>query len=163
MFAYCGNNSVNRIDITGGFWEDLCDEIYEIIRTLEQSGGYCATAAGIALLDSPAIGPADLAALAAVLGGSFVYILESIEISFPTAFTVSAFDILSEATLHLSKGKQRILDTGLAHETDEEVIRKARDKTLPSKERERYISEAKGRGYRNISKRASVYRIRIKR
>ncbi|MBL8013053.1 MAG: RHS repeat-associated core domain-containing protein [Candidatus Omnitrophica bacterium] len=54
----------------------------------------------------------------------------------------------------LSKGgKQNQRDTGLANLSDEEVSRRARDKSLSGEERRRYQKEEKARGTRNKQKR----------
>ena len=56
-----------------------------------------------------------------------------------------------------AKGKNRMRDSGLADETDAEVSKKARDKNLPTKERERYKTEEKAHGLRNKQKREELY------
>lgn len=50
-------------------------------------------------------------------------------------------------------GKQRQRDSGLAKEKDADISRKARDKSLPTRERRRYQKEEKARGLRNKEKR----------
>jgi RHS repeat-associated protein len=52
-----------------------------------------------------------------------------------------------------SRGKQNVRDSGLSDVPDEEISRLARDKTLTSNERQRYIKEEKARGLRNVKKR----------
>lgn len=54
-------------------------------------------------------------------------------------------------------GKQNIRDSGLAGLSGEEISRRANDKSLPKKERERYKKEEKARGLRNKQKRESHY------
>jgi hypothetical protein len=51
------------------------------------------------------------------------------------------------------KGRQNIRDTGLREIPDDEISRRARDKDLPSQERQRYIREEKARQLRNKEKR----------
>ncbi|MGH2770928.1 MAG: hypothetical protein ACRDJF_10475 [Actinomycetota bacterium] len=55
---------------------------------------------------------------------------------------------------HMAKGgKQRKRDSGLEGLSDEEVLRRARDPSLPEAERRRYQREEKARGQRNKRKR----------
>ena len=56
-----------------------------------------------------------------------------------------------------TKGKQNIRDTGLRDVPDEEIYKRARDKTLPPSEQKRYQKEEKGRGLRNVTKRKMHY------
>ena len=53
------------------------------------------------------------------------------------------------------KGKQNIRDTGLTGVPLEEIMRRARDKTLSREERQRYIREEKARKLRSIEKRSN--------
>lgn len=69
MFAYCGNNPVIRKDSNGKFWEELLEFFEEAIK---EASAVFATAGGVALADSPAIGPADVVALI-IAGGAFLY------------------------------------------------------------------------------------------
>ena len=69
MFAYCGNNPVNRVDPTGQFWQELCDAF---TQTIQQASGYFAVAAGVSQVDTPAPGPADVVSGALLLGGVLV-------------------------------------------------------------------------------------------
>ena len=66
MFAYCGNNPINRVDSTGMFWEELWNAFVETLRQLR---GYFAFSAGVSQIDSPGLGPADLVALGLVATG----------------------------------------------------------------------------------------------
>ena len=54
-------------------------------------------------------------------------------------------------------GKQNIRDSGVANLSDKEVSRRARDKSLSPKERQRYKKEEKARELRNKQKRKSHY------
>ena len=65
MFAYCGNNPINRVDYTGHFWEELWRAF---ANELQSAGGTFALAAGVSQLDSPLVGPADI--LAIVIAGA---------------------------------------------------------------------------------------------
>jgi len=67
MFSYCGNNPANRVDETGKFWEEWLEELG---RVFQQSSAYFATSSGVALVDSPAPGPADIIAAGMMLGGA---------------------------------------------------------------------------------------------
>jgi hypothetical protein len=51
------------------------------------------------------------------------------------------------------KGKQNVRDTGLAGLSDDEVSRRARDRSLPPEDRRRYQKEEKARKQRNKQKR----------
>ena len=60
---------------------------------------------------------------------------------------------LSSKNISLSKGgKQRIRDSGLKGVSDQEIARRARDKSLSNKERSRYKREEKARDLRNQKK-----------
>ena len=60
--------------------------------------------------------------------------------------------------VHQSKTSHTQGDTGLRHLPDEEVSRRARDKSLSGEERKRYQKEEKVRGLRNKQKRESHYK-----
>ncbi|MGQ9881857.1 MAG: hypothetical protein ACUVSV_13495 [Armatimonadota bacterium] len=55
------------------------------------------------------------------------------------------------------KGKERIRDTGLQDMPDEIIRQKARDRSLPPHERERYKREEKARAQRNKKKRTDAF------
>ena len=59
MYAYCGNNPISRIDDSGEFWAELWNEFTQLVT---QSQGVLVTAGAISQLDTPAPGPADVAA-----------------------------------------------------------------------------------------------------
>ena len=65
MFAYCGNNPVNRADPKGTFWKELWNKF---TQTLQQASGYLAVAAGVSQVDTPVPGPADIASGILLLG-----------------------------------------------------------------------------------------------
>ena len=69
MYAYCGNNPVNRVDPAGLFWSELWSAF---TQTLQQGSVYFAVAAGVSQLDSPAPGYADIAAGALLIAGVLV-------------------------------------------------------------------------------------------
>ena len=69
MYAYCGNNPVNRSDSTGRFWAGLWNTF---TQTLQQASGYFLVAAGVSQVDSPALGPADVVSGVLILGGALV-------------------------------------------------------------------------------------------
>lgn len=69
MFAYCGNNPVNRADATGQFWGELWDGF---TSALQESSGYFAVAVGVTQADSPAIGPGDAVGAVMLVGGVLV-------------------------------------------------------------------------------------------
>ena len=69
MFAYCGNDPVNRVDPTGQFWKELWGAF---TQTIQQASGYFAAAAGVSQIDTPAPGPADVISGILLLGGVLV-------------------------------------------------------------------------------------------
>ena len=69
MFAYCGNNPVNRVDPTGQFWKELWDAF---TQTIQQASGYFAVAAGVSQVDTPVPGPADVVSGVLLIGGALV-------------------------------------------------------------------------------------------
>lgn len=64
---------------------------------------------------------------------------------------------VSEKIKKSKDGKQNIRDSGVANLSDKEVSRRARDKSLSPKERQRYKKEEKARELRNKQKRKSHY------
>lgn len=77
-----------------------------------------------------------------------------------TTWTLPDFLTFRESSLihnAKTKAKERIRDTGLLDVPDAEIQRKARDKSLPSTERNRYRTEEKARKLRNQSKRKNIY------
>ena len=72
-----------------------------------------------------------------------------------TAYTVTKK--VSEKIKKSKDGKQNIRDSGVANLSDKEVSRRARDKSLSPKERQRYKTEEKARELRNKQKRKSHY------
>ena len=56
-------------------------------------------------------------------------------------------------SIHESRGKENKRDTGLIGQTDDEIKRKARDKSLSKDERRRYQTEEKAKKLRNKQKR----------
>ena len=129
MFAYCLNNPANYLDPSGAI--ALVDDII-IIST--------AIVATIPLMMLVAPPLPVLEAVSTELNNFIVATQETISY---------AGDVLFAKT----KGKERIKDTGLEQESDEEISRKACDKKLPKSERQRYKKEEKGRAKRNIKKR----------
>ena len=69
MFAYCGNNPVNRVDPTGQFWKELWDAF---TQTIQQASGYFTVAAGVSQVDTPVPGPADVVSGVLLIGGALV-------------------------------------------------------------------------------------------
>ena len=65
-FAYCGNNSLNRVDSAGQFWEELWGAF---AQTVQQASGYFVVAAGVSQIDTPVPGPADVVAGFLLIGG----------------------------------------------------------------------------------------------
>ena len=69
MFAYCGNNPVNRVDPTGQCWKELWDAF---TQTIQQASGYFAVASGVSQVDTPVPGPADVVSGVLLIGGALV-------------------------------------------------------------------------------------------
>ena len=65
LFAYCGNNPINRTDLDGLFWKELWEAFSQAVQ---QSSSSLAFAGVVTQLDSPVPGPADV--IGAVLAGS---------------------------------------------------------------------------------------------
>ena len=105
MYAYCGNNPVSRIDVSGYFWAEVLDAFAKYIS---QSSGTFAVAGVISQVDSPMIGPADVAA-AAVAGSAVI-----------VCFGVAIYDTISVAVSSTS-----IPRTEVKEEEKDIVISKA--------------------------------------
>jgi RHS repeat-associated protein len=69
------------------------------------------------------------------------------------AITAAMIHDLTQTYLAEKKGKENVRDSGLERVTDEEVSRRARDRSLSGEERRRYQKEEKARGLRNVQKR----------
>ena len=134
MFAYCLNNPANNIDPSGEI--ALVDDI--VILSL----AVVVILPVVVLITVPPI--PVLEAIATELDN---FVNETIE-----TITYGA-NILFAKT----KGKERIKDTGLEQESDEEISRKAHDNKLSKRERQRYKKEEKARGIRNRDKRIELY------
>ena len=134
MFAYCLNNPTNNSDPSGGL--ALVDDIF------------------VALLATVVILPVILIAVPPIP------VLEAITTEL-SHFINEVTEIISYGANVLfakTKGKERVRDTGLANESDEEIRKKAHDKSLPKSEQRRYQTEEKARGFRNRSKRMELYK-----
>lgn len=87
------------------------------------------------------------------------------EILHPTPSTTITNQITVPSIIHhppriievATKGRERVLDTGLRDIPDEIIAQKARDKQIPPSERKRYQKAEKARGYRNKQKRQMKY------
>ena len=57
MYAYCGNDPVNRIDLSGAFWKEICTFFQEVVSqvgsVLASTAPAYATAGGVAIADGP--------------------------------------------------------------------------------------------------------------
>jgi hypothetical protein len=97
-----------------------------------------------------------LAALAPLLPSVVAAAEAAIVYTVATVVAVAVGEQLAEeANSYLADRaeKTRKRDTGLVNVPDDEVSRKARDRTLTPKERQRYVTEEKARGIRNKAKR----------
>ena len=128
LYSYCNNNSVNYKDPNGNL----------------------AIAAGYVVL--------------AVFVVSYVYIASiknGLRSTKGYTYSIKRINLrkkLSSKNISLSKGgKQRIRDSGLKGVSDQEIARRARDKSLSNKERSRYKREEKARELRNQKKRKNMY------
>ena len=86
MFAYCGNNPVNRSDPSGAFWSELWESIKQSFSSLAPAYGACG---GVALSDGPlpfgdalAIGAAAILTVGA-LGYGFYQAVQAPSTSVP--------------------------------------------------------------------------------
>lgn len=61
----------------------------------------------------------------------------------------------------MSKKYTNRRDSGLSGKSDEEIIKKSKDRSLPGSERQRYQEEAKVRGLRNKQKRQSNFSVEV--
>lgn len=66
MFAYCGNNPVNRIDTDGASWTEFWNNL---THSFQGAVEYFAAAAAVSQADSPALGVADVVAVGMLIGG----------------------------------------------------------------------------------------------
>jgi hypothetical protein len=126
--------------------------------TVHTSGGdYLMTASGGVKVGSGfGLRPPDYATL--TIGGGIpqygiqLQIIEESSYSFP-GYSTTGGNVLASKTNHTQR------DSGLVNVPDEEISRRARDKTLSSQERQRYIKEEKIRGLRNKQKRNHIERL----
>lgn len=135
LFAYCVNNPCNNIDPNGQF-------------PLTGSVVLLASALIVAIPTIPLLLTPPPAFQKVIING-----LDQIFTGIMDAITQTV-----ELLLAKTKGKERVRDSGLAQETDEEIRRKAHDKSLPKSEQRRYQTEEKARGIRNHRKRMEVYK-----
>ena len=133
MFAYCLNTPTNYLDPSGT----------------------------IALIDDTIILSVAVVAIfaIAVLAVPPLPVVEAVatELNKLVVATQETVSYVGNILFAKTKGKERIKDTGLEQESDEEISRKAHDNKLPSKERQRYKKEEKARGIRNRDKRMELY------
>ena len=135
-FAYCGNNPINYIDPTGQFF--LLDDL-----------AVWAVVAVVAVVTVVVLHPTTVSFVADGLNQIITDVTQCIQ---------ETVDWVADTIDARTKGKERIRDSGLANESDEEITRKAHDKNLPPAERNRYKREEKGRGFRNKQKRLDLYK-----
>ena len=136
MYTYCLNNPLSYTDPNGEI--AIFDDILVVILVFVV--GYVT----IGFLFSPPI-QALIRSIAQEIADFFSALMEQI----------------TEIYEAKTKGKQRMRDSGLAQESDQEILQKSQDNNLPSSERKKYVTEAKARGLRNKIKRKEIYRINL--
>ena len=128
LYSYCNNNSVNYKDPNGNL----------------------AIAAGYVVLAAFVVSYVYIASIKNGLRSTKGY-----------TYSIKRINLrkkLSSKNISLSKGgKQRIRDSGLKGVSDQEIARRARDKSLSNKERSRYKREEKARELRNQKKRKNMH------
>ena len=103
MFAYCGNDPINRSDSTGMLWKGFWDNLN---KTFQQAGNYFAVALGISQMDTPVPGPADVVTGILVLGGAIACVGMTIYTTAATQTPARSFpkaDEKAEATTKSEK------------------------------------------------------------
>ena len=135
MFVYCLNNPVSNLDPSGNIAliDDLAVLSLVVVIIVPM----------ISLIMMPP--PPIVETITSGINRSYDTIVDTIALG---------ANILSAKT----KGKERVKDTGLANESDEEVQKKAHDRSLPKSEQRRYQTEEKARGLRNRKKRVELYK-----
>ena len=72
MFAYCGNNPVNKVDHTGQFWSEICEFAKTAVAEIGKAMGVMSPAyagcGGVAVAD----GPLPLGNIAAAVGAALL-------------------------------------------------------------------------------------------
>ena len=158
LFAYCNNNPVMRYDPTGNWsWNKQIFvglAIFAVglsIIAAVPTGGASLVVGTVAISSSMVISAGGaLAATGAIISGEAL-IKSNNSANFNTFTMTESFS--ANVTQVKTKGKENVRDTGLAHESDAEVRRKAHDNRLSKAERQRYQKEEKARKYRNMTKR----------
>lgn len=145
-YAYCGNNPVNYVDPWGLYYieKDAAGQVYAVI----ESGDTLSNISYSEVADATAYLKLNYAEPGFLEIGQRVNITEIYNDNYPIPTNIA-----------LSKTRHTQGDTGLRDIPDEEISRRARDKTLSGEERRRYQREEKLRGQRNKQKRQSHYSV----
>ncbi len=72
MFAYCGNDSVNSVDYTGQFWNEICEFIDTVIVEIEKSMASMAPAYAVCGGATVADGPLPFGDVIAIAGATII-------------------------------------------------------------------------------------------
>ena len=103
MFAYCGNNPINRADPGGRFWKELWDTFVQAFNTANQNAVPAYATAGIvSQIDTIAPGPADVVAAGIALGTLF------------TCAITAVIDVITAKTPLQSKEEEKVATQSIA-------------------------------------------------
>ena len=125
QYIYCENDPSNKIDPDGHSWNFAAALFSVGIGIGEFLTGVAAAVTGVL-------------AVAAVVA---------------TAVAVVSVAYNAGRIMEARKGKENVRDTGLTHVPDNIIQKRARDRSIPSSERQRYKKEEKARKLRNTAKR----------
>ena len=145
-YIYCNNNPLKYIDPSGLYYleKDSNGQVYAVIEPGDTLSGISYSE----VRDSTAYTKLNYADPGYLEVGQRVNITGIYNKSYPVPTNIM-----------LSKTSHTQGDSGLRDVPDDEISRRARDKSLPGEERRRYQREEKLRGQRNKQKRQSHYSI----
>ena len=143
-YAYCGNNPIRYTDSNGLYYleRDEFGQVYAVIEKGDTMSGISCSE----VQNSNAYLSLGYAEPDAIKPGQRVNITGIYNSSHPIPTDIK-----------LSKLRHTQGDSGLRNIPDDEIARRARDKSLSGEERRRYQTEEKLRGQRNKQKRESTF------